>query len=103
MNRTWAIVLTIVSVVLCGCPGLLGLVFVLRYYPSGAEMAAQMAEIQQQTGVDWKVLGGPDNAVLITKLLFIVAALIFIVVPIVVGLITFRAAKKKAAALPPAP
>jgi hypothetical protein len=101
MNRTLAIILTVLCVLLCGCPGLFYFGLAAFFWPNAASMADQLAQIERDSGISWSLIGGGANAVLLARVLVLVLALLFIVIPIVVGLITFRLSKKKTAALPP--
>jgi len=95
-KRTTGIVATIATALLCGCPGLFGLCF-----------GAFFAVISQVPGADIDVFGSNDPAqALTTGLLMLCGGVIFVAIPVVVGVLMLR--KKPAPApvsdepLPPA-
>jgi hypothetical protein len=78
MNRTVAIVLTVVTALCCGLPGLGGICL-----GTLSAMGSQMPEVlaQSQTDPQTAVFGG---------LIWICGGLIGLVIPIVVGIVSFR-------------
>ena len=95
-KRTTGIVATIATALLCGCPGLFSLCF-----------GAFFAVISQIPGADIDVFGSNDPAqALTTGLLMFCGGVLFVAIPVVVGVLMLR--KKPAAApvsdepLPPA-
>ncbi len=79
-NRNAAIALTIASVVLCGCPGLLALF-----------MGALFALISFIPGADIDIGGSNDpQAALMFGLFALCVGLIFVLIPVVVGVVTLR-------------
>jgi len=93
MNRNTALIATIASVVLCGCPGLFACFF-----------GVIMAGVSQTPGADINVLGSNDpTTALIFGLGAICVSLILIVIPVVVGIFTFRSAAASTPPAPPAP
>ncbi|MBI5935983.1 MAG: hypothetical protein HY867_19935 [Chloroflexi bacterium] len=94
-NKNTGMIATIVTALLCGCPGLLALCW-----------GALMAFISFVPGADIDIGGSSDpQSALFTGLGALCAGVIFIAIPIVVGVVTLR--KKPAAVvsdepLPPA-
>lgn len=89
MNRNTALLATIATAVMCGCPGLFACFF-----------GVIMAGVSQIPGADIDMMGSSDpTAALIFGLGAICVSLILIAIPVVVGLLTFRSA---ASATPPA-
>jgi hypothetical protein len=82
MNRTWAIVLTIASVLLCGCPGLFLCAF----------GAAGIAGLPVTTTLNDTSNTAPMGTPMALALLC--GAIILILIPVLVGFFTLR---KKAA------
>jgi hypothetical protein len=94
MNRTTAIILTIASVVLCGCPGLFLCVF-------GGLVAAGAP-------INTELNGVTDSTTLPTSygIGMLCLALIFILIPVAVGFFTLRskpAAPVTSTPVPPPP
>lgn len=81
MNRTAAISLSVASAVLCGCPGL-----VLIVIAAAAAYGSQVPEIMAQN------TGTPQDALLGAGMFLCVGGLL-ILIPIVVGVISFRFVK----------
>jgi hypothetical protein len=101
MKKSMAIVLIVVAVVLCACPSLFfgGGTFFLSASPGG--IATAMANSQQVTGI---IVPQSDMgaAVALSKVFAGGTICLGLAVPVVVGLITLRMARKKAAGtLPP--
>jgi len=99
MKRNSAVILTVVAAVLCGCPGLLamcwgGLSAIVSFIP----------------GADINIGGSSDpNTALMTGIGSLCGGIIFIAIPIVIGVVTLRKKKEATAAeivsdepLPPA-
>ena len=81
MNKTTAIIVTIVTALLCGCPGLaLGVLGVM------AAMGSQMPEVMAQNP------GTPQEALLGSGI-FICVSVLLILLPILVGFFSLRYAK----------
>ncbi len=81
--KTTAIVSTIVAVLLCGCPGLFALFF-----------GGMFAIVGPIPGANIDMFGSSDPASAVTfGIGFICGGLIFILIPIVVGVLTFRRAR----------
>ena len=81
MNKTTAIILTVVSALLCGCPGL-----VLAVMGVMAAFGSQMPEVMATNP------SSPEE-VLLGSGMFICFGAILIVIPIIVGVFTLRSAK----------
>jgi len=95
MKKSVAIILTIVAVVLCSCPTLVFGVasFIITSTPEG--IAEALAAGQQATGITPQ--GDPGAGIAFAKILAGSGICLGLVVPVVVGLITFRMARKRAA------
>ena len=79
-KRTTGIIATVVSVLLCGCPGFFALCF-----------GAISAFASQTPGAEIDVFGSNDpQAAMMMGLLTICIGIIFIIIPIVVGFLTLR-------------
>ncbi len=88
MNKKTGTILTIVSALLCGCPGLLGLCW-----------GAASAIISFIPGATIDIGGSSDpNTAFFTGLGVLCGGFIFIAIPIVLAVLTFR---KKPAAVEP--
>ncbi len=88
MNRTTAIILTVATALLCGCPGIfvcLGGVLTAVGTPYATDL---MGTTSSGSSGTWYGVGG------------ICGGLILIAIPIVIGILTLR--KKKPADMPPA-
>lgn len=81
MNRTTAIIVTAVSVLLCGCPGL-----ALAALGVMAAFGSQMPEVMAQN------TGTPQDALLGAGM-FVCFGAILILIPVVVGMLTLRNAR----------
>ena len=90
-NKTTGIVATIVTALLCGLPGLVGLCLGLMF-----------TVVSQIPGSDIDIVGsnGPKLA-LITGLVILIVSVIFIAIPIVVGIITLRKKPSAEVVTPP--
>ena len=87
-KRTTGIIATVVAVVLCGCPGLISLC-----------MGAMFAVVGQIPGAEIDVFGGNDpRAAMGFGLGALCLGIIFIIIPIVVGVLTLRNKPSLAAA-----
>ena len=86
MKRNTAVILTVVAAVLCGCPGLLamcwgGLSAIISFIP----------------GADINIGGSTDpNTAFMTGLGSLCGGIIFIAIPIVIGVVTLRKKKQPA-------
>ncbi|MEN6392264.1 MAG: hypothetical protein ABFD53_00420 [Anaerolineaceae bacterium] len=79
-NKTTGIVATIVTALLCGLPGLFGLCIGLMF-----------TVVSQIPGSDINLGGSSEpKLALITGLVILIVSVIFIAIPIVVGIITLR-------------
>ena len=79
-KRTTGIILTVVSVLLCGCPGLTSLC-----------VGAIMALAGLVPGSDIDIFGSNDpQSALVTGIGAVCLGIIFIAIPVVVGYITLR-------------
>jgi hypothetical protein len=86
MNKTVAIVLTVVTIFLCGCPGLLMLVSFIYSFFTSPEAALDSLGV---------VSPGGDLALYMwgARILIFIATLVLILIPIIVGKLTLG--KKK--------
>jgi hypothetical protein len=83
MNRNTAIIATVVTSLLCGCPGIFACFW-----------GAIAASVSFVPGATIDIGGSSDpTSALITGLGSICGGLLFIVIPVVVGVLTFRNAK----------
>lgn len=94
-NKTPAIIATVVAVLLCGCPGL----FLLCIGPL-------MAIISQVPGAEIDIFGSQDpTSALTIGIALLCVGLIFVAIPVVVGLVTLRKkpvpSKEPGEAIPP--
>lgn len=79
-KKTTGIIATVVTALLCGFPGLFGLCF-----------GSMFAVISQIPGADIDVLGSSDpQSALTTGLVTLCVSIIFIAIPIVVGVVMLR-------------
>jgi hypothetical protein len=78
MNRTTAIILTIASVVLCGCPGLFACVFG-GLVAAGAPVTTELNGVSNQTTLPVSY-----------GIALLCLAVIFILIPVLVGFFTLR-------------
>jgi hypothetical protein len=79
-KRTTGIIATVIAVLLCGCPGLLALC-----------LGAMFAVISPVPGADINIGGRTDpGAALGTGLGLLCLGLLFVAIPVVVGLLTLR-------------
>ena len=81
MNRTTAIVITVVSALLCGCPGL-----ALAALGVMAAFGSQMPEVMLQNP------NSPQD-VLLGSGMFICIGGVLILIPVIAGILSFRYAK----------
>lgn len=94
MNRTTAIVITVVTALLCGCPGL-----ALAALGVMAAMGSQMPEVMVQN---------PNNPqdVLVGSGMFICIGGVLILIPVIAGILSMRYARSTETAvnepIPPA-
>lgn len=92
-NRTAGIIATIVTVVLCGCPGLFALCFGAIAVPASMAPGAQI-----------DIFGSNDpEAALGTGLVMLCLGLLFIAIPVVVGFLTLRNRPAASAVIPASP
>ncbi len=79
-NKTPAIIATVATALLCGCPGL----FLLCIGPL-------MAVISQVPGANIDIFGSQDpSSALTTGVVLLCLGLIFVAIPIIVGIVTLR-------------
>jgi hypothetical protein len=91
MNRTTAVILTIASILLCGCPGLAACavsVYAMTLTPQS------LANLFLTNGIDPSTLGDPNVGLWGARIVWAVIALVLIAIPIIIGLVTLRRAKK---------
>jgi hypothetical protein len=88
-KKTGGLIATIATAVLCGCPGLFGLC-----------MGATMALAGVVPGSDIDIMGSNDPASAIgTGIGLLCLSIIFIAIPVVVGIVTLRKKPAEAAAV----
>lgn len=93
MNRKTAIILTIVAAVLCGCPGLFGMC-----------LGAISAVASFIPGAQIDIFGSSDpSSALLWGIGSLCGGVIFVAIPVVLGLVTLRKKKGEAAAEPVLP
>ena len=81
MNRTTAIVITVVTVLLCGCPGL-----ALAALGVMAVFGSQMPEVMAQNP------STPEEALLGAGM-FICIGAVLVLIPVIAGILSFRYAR----------
>lgn len=81
MNRTTAIVITVVSALLCGCPGL-----VLLGIGALAAFGSQVPDVMAQNA-------NTPQEVLLGSLMFICFGVVLLLIPVIVGVLSIRYAK----------
>ena len=94
-KRTTGIVATVIAVLLCGCPGLLALC-----------MGMMFAVVSRVPNADIDIAGRNDpGAALGTGLGLLCLGILFVAIPVVVGLLTLRSRPEPAVSIytPPAP
>lgn len=92
-KKTSGLIATIATALLCGCPGLIGLCFGITSVVAGLV-----------PGADIDVFGSSDPAAATTTgFVFLCLSVIFIAIPIVVGVLTLRKKPVDGDAVPPAP
>ena len=79
-NRNAGIIATIVTIVLCGLPGLAGLCFGLSFLFSGVTAGGDVIEMTQSEQTNLLVMGAASLCI----------SVIFLLIPILVGFFTFR-------------
>ncbi len=93
MNRNTAIIATVASALLCGCPGLFACFFGVIF-----------AGASQVPDANIDVFGTDDpTAALFMGLGAMCIGLVFIAIPIAVGFFTLRRASSSASEMPPPP
>ena len=86
-KKSTGMIATIATALLCGCPGLIGLCF------GGTSVLASF-----MPGAEIDVFGSNDPAAATTMgVVFLCLSVIFIAIPIVVGIVTLRKPKEAAA------
>jgi hypothetical protein len=88
MNRTTAIILTVATALLCGCPGLFVCLGGVLTAVGGPYANQLMGTTSSGSNATWFAVAG------------ICGGLILIAIPVIVGILTLR--KKKPAEMPPA-
>lgn len=102
MKRNVAIILTLVAVLLCGCPGLASCV--ISAY-SMTTTPDKIIEAMQNAGFDSAMISQMQQSANMTTSMWVARgfwaclALILIAIPVLVGIFTLRAAKKREAGL----
>lgn len=92
-KKTTGLVATIAAALLCGCPGLIGLCF------GATSVLASM-----MPGADIDVFGSNNPAAGTTMgIVFLCLSIIFIAIPIVVGVLTLRKGPGEGDEVPPVP
>jgi len=92
-KKTTGLIATIATALLCGCPGLIGLCF-----GATSVLAGMMP------GADIDVFGSGDPAAATTMgFVFLCLSVIFIAIPVVVGVVTLRKKPDDDAEVPPMP
>jgi len=87
MNRTTAIILTLVSILLCGCPGLFTFFTLIYSFFVTPEQAYSALGITAP--------GGDLSPYMwVARLLILIFAVVLVLVPIVVGVVTLRKRKQ---------
>lgn len=81
MNKNAAIGITIATAVFCGCPGL-----ILAVLGILAAFGSQIPEVMAQQP-------NSSQTVLLSAMLYLCVGAVFILIPIVAGILSFRAAK----------
>jgi hypothetical protein len=82
-KKTTGIIATVVTALLCGCPGLLGLC-----------LGGMMAIVGTIPGAEIDMLGSSDpSAAIGTGIGLLCGGIVFIAIPIVVGVLTLRKPK----------
>lgn len=88
-KKTTGLIATIATALLCGCPGLIGLC-----------MGATSVFASLVPGADIDVFGSNDPAAATTMgFVFLCLSVIFIAIPIVVGIVTLRKPKEESSAV----
>jgi hypothetical protein len=87
MNRTTAIILTLVSVLLCGCPGLFTVFTLIYSFFVSPEQAYSSLGITAPSG-------DLTPYMWVARLLFLLIALVLVLIPVVVGVLTLRKRKQ---------
>jgi len=83
-KRTTGIIVTLITVILCGCPGLFGMC-----------LGTMFALISFIPGAKIDIFGNHEpQAALNFGLVVVVISLVFIAIPVVAGIITLRTKKK---------
>ena len=92
-KKTTGLVVTIAAALLCGCPGLIGLCF------GATSVLASM-----MPGADIDVFGSNNPAAGTTMgIVFLCLSIIFIAIPIVIGVLTLRKRPGEGDEVPPVP
>jgi hypothetical protein len=90
-KRTTGIIVTLVAVLLCGCPGLFALCF-----------GSLSAVVSFVPGADINIGGSSDPAAALTMgLVALCLGLLFVAIPVVVGFLTLRNRPSAATTTPP--
>jgi hypothetical protein len=91
MNKTTAIIITVVTVLCCGCPGL-GAICLGGLSAMGSQMPEVLA--QSNATAENAILGG---------LFYICGGLFMLVIPVVAGIVSFRMVKPEETIVPGEP
>ena len=84
MNRTVAIVLTVVTVIACGLPSI-----VLMCLGAFALLGTQIPEVMAQNP------GSTTEEVVLGAVMFLCVGAVLLIVPVLVGIFSFRLSKKE--------
>jgi hypothetical protein len=87
MNKTVAIILTLVSVLLCGCPGIVMFFSLIYSFFVSPDQAFNAVGVVPPSGDLAPYIWG-------SRVLMLVITLVLVLIPIVVGLLTLRRKKQ---------
>ncbi len=91
MNRTTAMILTIASILLCGCPGLAFCVFAVYAFTVSPQT---LLEAIQAQGFNVTNSGNLPAELMASKIILMLIAVVLIAIPIIIGLVTLRNSKR---------
>jgi hypothetical protein len=100
MKKNMAIILILVAVVLCSCPSILYAVGTF-YYSSSPELVSAMITTGAQTTGGSVPQGDINSVVTFVRLSAGCLLCLGILIPVIVGFITLRMARKKEEQVPP--
>ena len=87
MNKTVAIILTVVSVILCGCPGIVMFFSLIYSFFVSPDQAFNAVGVIPPSGDLSLYIWG-------SRILMLVVTVVLVLIPIVVGLLTLRRRKQ---------